>query len=277
MNNIISSDLYRVRKGAAYRNTCLGILAIILVMLTSFLFVQSGAAAEMLTTTNDLTPADVAELEQAIQSEVTLIENGAAFGQQMLSDFFIFLFFLPVAIAVFCADFSAGTYRNTLSYESDRTKVYMAKLLLSIGLCITMVLGMLAVSFLLGSVAFGFSGFTAAFFGNLSAALLLQLPIYLATITICHCLVSFTKKSSSTIAVFLVGYFVLDLILQLAVGIFHMPEWLMLLDAQSAGKLMAGYASAPKSYVVFVAVYYLGIATLTTLLGAVCYHKTDMP
>ena len=277
MSNIISSDFYRVRKGAAYRNTCLGILAFIVIMLASFLFVQSGMATEMLTATNDLTPADVAELEQTMQAEVAIVESGAVFGFQVLSDFFIFMFFLPVVISVFCADFTAGTYRNTLSYESDRIKVYMAKLLLSIALCLAMVLGMLAVSFLLGSFAFGFSGFTAAFFGKLAATLLLQLPIYLATITVCHCIVSFAKKSSSTIAVFLAGYFALVLVLQLAVGIFHMPEWLMLLDAQSAGKMMAGYASAPKSYVVFVVAFNLGITALATLLGARYYQKTDMP
>ena len=277
MSNIISSDLYRVRKGAAYRNTCLGILFVIIAMLASFLFLQSGAATEMLTTTNDLAPADVAELEQVMQSEVALIASGAAFGLQMLSEFFIFLFFLPVVIAVFCADFTAGTYRNTLSYESDRVKVYMSKLLLSIGLCLAMLLGMLAVSSLLGSVAFGFSGFTAAFLGKLLTTLLLQFPIYLATITVCHCLVSVTKKSSSTIAVFLVGYFILTLVLQLAVGIFHMPEWLMLLDAQSAGKLMAAYADVPKSYIVFVVANNLGITALAVLLGAMYYQKTDMP
>ena len=277
MSNIISSDFYRVRKGAAYRNACIGILAVVLVFLGSFLFLQSGMAAEMLTTTNDLTPADVAELEQAMQSGIPPIESGAVFGFQMLSEFIVFLFFLPVVISVFCADFTAGTYRNTLSYESDRVKVYAAKLLLSIALCLAMLLGMLAVSFLFGSFAFGFSGFTAAFFGKLFTALLLQLPIYLAIITVCHCLVSFTKKSSSTIAVFLVGYFVLNLILQLAVGIFHMPDWLMLLDVQSAGKFVAAYDIMPKNYVIFAVAYNLGVTALATLLGAGYHQKTDMP
>ena len=277
MSNIISSDFYRVRKGAALRNTCLGLAAIVIVMLVLFMFMQSHAFASMITTAGEAMPAEMEDLQQEIQSEMIPINDGADFISKVQSEFVVFFFFLPITLAVFCADFTAGTYRNTLSYESDRVKVYMSKLLLSVALCLGMLLGMLLLSFLLGGIFFGFSGFTSAFLGKLLTSLLLQLPIYLATVAVCHCLVAFTRKSSSTIALFLVGYFVIALATQMAVGFFSLPEWIMLFDPQTAGKLMTFYDMASKGNIAFVVIYNLGITSLSTFLGVEYYKKTDMP
>ena len=277
MNNIISSDFYRVRRGAALRNTCLGLLLVVVFIMIMLIVMQSDKVPDMLATTNNLTPAEEAELRQSMQESITVVENGAEFGLEVLAESIIFMFFLPIAIAVFCADFTAGTYRNTLSYESNRTKVYMAKLLLSIGLCLAMVIGTVIVSLILGAFAFGFSGITTAAVGKLLIVILLQLPIYLATITVCHCLASITKKSSMTIAFFLVGYFVLTLIVQLMVGAFSLPEWLMVIEPQSAGKFAASFETAPVKDIAILIAYYMGVSVIALLLGAGYYKKTDMP
>ena len=277
MNNIISSDFYRVRRGAAFRNTCLGLALVVIFMLIMFVFIQSDSFSEMIANTSELSIVETADIQQEMQSGFLQIENGVDFAVEILSESIVFLFFLPITIAVFCADFTAGTYRNTLSYESNRSKVYMAKLLMSIVLCFAMVIVMVIVCLILGSIAFGFSGFTVAAVGKLLITVLLQLPIYLATVTVCHCISSITKKSSMTIAIFLVGYFVLALILQLLTGVLSLPDWIMLIEPQSAGKFLAEYASAPSNEIAFVMVYYLVVTALAVILGVTHYRKTDMP
>lgn len=280
MNNIISSDFYRMRRGAALRNTCIALFVVIAMAMAGLLFIQSDFAAELIASPPGMSAAEAAELEKDIQDanqQVESIDGGAAFCMDMLGQSVIFFFFLPIVIAVFCADFSSGTYRNTLTYESNRIKVYMGKLLLSIGICIAMTIGMVIVSWLLGSLAFGFTGFTAAYFGRVLTVLLLQLPISLATIAVCHFLVVFTKKSGATIGTFVVGYIVLAIITQVIVGLFPSAQWAALLDPQSSGKLMTVFESAQTKHILFTVIYNLAVAAATTVLGALHFRKTDMP
>ena len=277
MNNIISSDFYRVRKGAALRNTAIGLLAFVVFMLVMFLFMQSGTIIEMGISTNNLSPAEAAEMQQNMQDNLVSIGNGAEFGFAILSEAFMFFFFLPITIAVFCTDFTAGTYRNTLSFESNRVKVYASKLLLSICLCLVLVIGLIVACLILGSLAFGVTGMSAAAVGKLLISALLQLPICLATVSICHCLSALTKKSSSTIAIFMAGYFILVLILQLTTSVLTLPEWIMLIEPQSAGNLLASYDTVPMNEVILTAAYYLGVTAVTAVIGVTHYRKTDMP
>lgn len=275
MNNLIAADFFRVRCGATLRNTFLGVVAVILLVL---IIVEANTGS--LVINMDMPASEIAALQQDLAdmaAETPDAPDGAGFGLEMLRQFFVPFFFLPITIAVFCADFTAGTYRNTLSYESNRTRVYLAKLLLSVGLCLAMVLGSVVVSWLLGGIAFGFTGFTAAYFMQILTVLLLQLPIYLAFVAVYHCITAFTMKSSTTIAVFLVGVFGLTVAIQALVMAEPSLNWLTMLEPQSAGKMMAMYDTVPLGNIVTIAAYNIGITVAATLLGILRFRKTDMP
>lgn len=277
MNNLMAADFYRVRRGATLRNTFLGVVGVILLVLI-LIVVEANTGSLVINV--DMPASEVAALQQELEAmagETPDASDGAGFGLEMLRQFFIAFFFLPITIAVFCADFSAGTYRNTLSFESNRTRVYLAKLLLSIGLCLAMVLAGLVVSWILGGIAFGFTGFGAGYFAQILTILLLQLPIYLAFVAVFHCVTAFTKKSSTTIAICLIGFVAVAAILQALVVAVPSLDWLLMLEPQSAGKMMAMYDTVPLGNILFIVAYNLAITVAATLLGITCFRKTDMP
>lgn len=278
MSNIISSDFYRVRRGAALRNTFIGMALVVLFMIVmafvsqmdGFTYVESGTLS--VTEASELTQ-DLTEVQQ----EAGSITGGAALASELLGQSLILFFFLPIALAVFCADFSAGTHHNTLSYESNRVKVYMAKLLLTIGLSLALVLAMVLFCWLSGGIAFGLGGFSWAYVQEVLLTILLQLPVYLSIISICHCLIAITRKSSVTIAIFIVGLLAFMLILQYIAQTFPDYSWLLMLDPQNGGKLMANREMASTGDLIFVAAYNLGLAAAATLLGSAVFRKADMP
>lgn len=280
MNNIISADFFRIRKGAALRNTIIGLLITVLLMAVIISLTQNQVSTLVLENTDNMTPAEIAEIQQelaSVQSEVSDIENGANFVTDMIAQYIIPLFFLPIILAVFCADFSAGTYRNTLSYESNRSKVYMAKLLLSTALCLGLTLVLALLSVLFGGIVFGFTGFSGAFFRQMLTTLVLQLPVCLAVIATGHLLISFTKKSGTTIAVFLLGMIILGIVFQLLPTLFPSVEWLPVIDPLTAGQMLSEYATMPIKSIAILLGSNIIIALGTTMLGMAHYRKVDMP
>ncbi|MFV0401527.1 MAG: hypothetical protein ACK5LX_13060 [Oscillospiraceae bacterium] len=280
MNNIISADFFRLRRGAALRNTLIGVAIFIIFIAVMFFFSQSeGFNDLMMDSAEGISAAEAAQMEQDLQElqEGSSVNNGADFAAEMLAQSIIFLAFLPIALAIFCADFSAGTYRNTLSYESNRKRVYLSKLLLSAGLCILIALAMVLFSCLVGGIFFGFAGFTGQFFAHTLTTFVLQLPLFLAAVAVCHFLIAFTQKSSTTITIFLVGFMAITVILQVLATSVPGMDWLMLFDPQSGGKIMAYREMASTADMVIVAGYNIAVAVAATVLGLVRYRKVDMP
>lgn len=278
MSNIISSDFYRVRRGAALRNTFIGMALIVIFMIIMTFVSQMDGFTYV--AADGMTASEASEMTQDLtemQQETSSITSGTVLAADLLGQSFMIFFFLPIALAVFCADFSAGTHHNTLSYESSRIKVYMAKLLLSIGLSVALILSMVVFSWLSGGIAFGFSGFSWAYVQEILLTILFQLPIYLSVISLCHFLIAITKKSSITIAVFIVGLLAFMLILQYVAQTFPDYSWLLLLDPQSGAKLMANRDMANSGDILFVAVYNLSFAAVATVLGSQIFRKVDMP
>lgn len=279
MSNIIASDFYRVRKGAAVRNTFLGIVLITILVLALGVFVESGTMETLVVEANG-SAQEITEIQQDIEElnrETAVLTTGASLAEEMLAQAFVIFFFLPVAIAVFCADFTASTHRNTLSYESDRGKVYWAKLALSLGISLVLVFSLVALNWVLGGIILGFDGFSLAYFGRILITFLLQLPVYLAVVAVLHLMIAFTKKSSSTIAIFLVGYFTLLIVLQVITSYFPGLEWMILLDPLNAARIMAYREGVPMATMAFIAGYNLVVAAVATLLGLFCFKKADMP
>jgi ABC-type transport system involved in multi-copper enzyme maturation permease subunit len=207
--------------------------------------------------------------------DVFMPRSAADFAREIVATNMLPFFFLPLIITIFCADFGNGTYRNTLSYETNRTKVYLSKLILSVCGCVFLTLVSLLLSILIGGIAFGFGGLTPAFFLQILVSTLLLLPIQLAIIGFGHCLVAFTKKSSMTIAIYLIALMLLTSLIQMLTMIPSL-QWLSLLDWNMVGKLMISYWTLPFSDILIAVVSGLAIAAGTTVLGVTHYRKADM-
>lgn len=282
MSNLISSDFYRVRRGAALRNTFIGMALLVIFILVMTVLSQSDSFSTVVLENgqSSMTEAELAELEQDLgeaEHEAAAIDSGPALAADVLGQSFLLFFFLPITLVVFCADFSAGTYRNTLSYDSNRLKVYFAKILLSVGLSLALVFATILFCWLSGGIVLGFSGFSWAYIQELLITILLQLPVYLSVIAICHCLIAVTRKSSATIAIFIVGLLAFMIFLQFIAQTYPDYSWVLLLEPQSGAKVMANRAMADTGDIIFVAVYNLALAAGATVLGSLFYRKVDMP
>lgn len=278
MTNIIRSDIYRLKKSATARNTIIGLLATILLIALMTISMTSGGFTVFL---DESTVSVMTEREQAeFQKDLADMQgyfpaNAAEFVTEIVSPNILPFFLLPFIIAVFCADFSAGTYRNSLSHESSRARVYIAKLGLDALCCLLLNVITILFSCLLGGLLHGLGGFSAEFFQHILITTLLLLPSQLGAICFGHMLVSFTKKSSSTIAIYLVGLTLLSVALQ-SLSIIPRLRWLMLLDWSSAGKLLAAYWTLSAGNIAIIVCSGLAVAALTTALGLAYYQKTDI-
>ena len=278
MLNIIRSDLYRLGKGAAVRNTVIGILATVLLLgLTYFTLTSDGlqvyiddAAA------GAVASEDWAELSKDMAGMQTIIPaNASEFGREMAATNYLAFFLLPLIITIFCADFSAGAYRNTLTYESSRAKVYLAKLTLSVLGCIALSLINLVFSWIVGGFLFGMSGFTAEYLLQMLVTLLLLFPVQLGLIGFGHCVVAFTKKSSTTVAIFLVAPTLLSAAFQM-LSLLPTFSWLPLLDWNSVGSWLAAYWTMSGGEIFLAVGSGLAVAAVSTALGLAHYRKADM-
>lgn len=278
MTTIIRSDMYRLGKGRALKNTIIASIGIVILILA---IVMASSTIMQNISTDGMTSIEIAELQndvaemEHIQAQAT--SNAANFMQEIAGESISAFLFLPILLAVFCADFTHGTYKNTLTYESNRTKVYFAKLLLSAGLCILIHLIGIVTGLLLGLVFFGTSGLTMAFWAQLALSLLLQLPIHLAIVCLGHCIISFTKKSGTTIAIYLIGLFALSLILQLTLNLKPDWTWLMLFEPLQALQLMMNYTMLTVGEIAASLGFFSAVAVGSTVLGALHFKKADMP
>lgn len=280
MTNIINADIYRLRKGAALRNTIIGVfITVAFIAVTMFTFSSEGFSIYLDETASQAGMSDT-ELQEmhddiAEADETAMVASGASFAQEMAASNAMPFFLLAIIITVFCADFTAGTHRNTLSYESNRTKVYLGKLLLSIGIFVLLYFAQLVFSWLIGGVFFGFTGFSAEYFLQTLVGFLLMLPVHIGIISIGHCIVAFARKSSVTIAVYLIGLTLVSSFLQMASQLRNLA-WLLLLDVISAGHTLVYYWQSAPSDIIITVVFGLVAAVASTALGLARYNKTDM-
>jgi ABC-2 type transport system permease protein len=202
--------------------------------------------------------------------------NGAEFVRVFVSAGLLPFFLLPLMLVVFAADYSAGTYRNTLSYETRRGRVYWAKLLMSIISFVLLFVVSLVFAALIGSALFGFGGFSLEYAGWLLTTILLQLPIYLGMICFIHFLIAFTQKSSTTIAVFLLVLLLFPSVVQLLTFLLPTFGWLANIDLLSGLGAVAGYATATPISIILPVTLGAALAVASTTLGVYRYKKTDL-
>jgi ABC-type transport system involved in multi-copper enzyme maturation permease subunit len=281
MTNIIRSDIFRLRKGAAVKFTLFGVCAFLAAMALIMLLLASGVFTGILESSsefamfnsNETWRSQVDDLYTAMNEAP---QNGAEFVRVFVSAGLLPFFLLPLMLAVFAADYTAGTYRNTLSYETRRGKVYWAKLLTSILAFVLLFAVSLVFAALIGSLLFGFGGLSFEYIGWLLMTILLQLPIYLGMICFIHFLIAFTQKSSTTIAVFLLVLLLFPSVVQLLTFLLPTFGWLANFDLLGGLGAVAGYATASPGSIILPVTLGAVLAIASTSAGIFRYVKVDL-
>lgn len=278
MSTLIRSDIYRMRRSAAFRNTSIVLLVIMAVFAATFVMIRSEAFTSFVES-GVLEQIDGEEAEQYLEiydeGMDELPANAAEFTNSLMGENILLFFFIPVVLTVFCADFTNGTYRNTLSYESNRTKVYMAKWIVSAVSCFLLQILMVVAGWIMGAIAFGSFGFSAGYFVKTLIGIILILPGQLATVSFIHCLIAYTKKSSSTIGIFIGVSLGSSMVLQMLTMI---PQfsWLSYLDWNTSGNMLMNYWNAPLTGIVLAVGTGLAVTVVSTVLGLMHYRKADL-
>lgn len=275
MLNIIQADLFKIRKGKALKGVMLGLLLIVLITAAVFKLVESPAFQVTMENNGEIFSSD--DLSDVEEAQGMMPQNGGDFVRMMFlevgSGFVLFL--LVFIITIFGVDYSSGTYRNLLSYHSSRGSIYAAKVITNTILTIVMLIGFLVLNVIIGGILFGFGGFSAALFLTIIKGFLLTMPILIAFITLGHCIVAFSKRTSYAIAIYLVGLIVWSLVLQIPAMLIPRLEWLMQLDLMSAPKLVAQYAVNGSASIAVPMIFSIILIVGTYVLGLARYKTTD--
>ena len=271
MLNIIKSDLFKIFKGKALYGVLLALLGLVFIIAGVITYTQSESYREKVNSGEE----QFIEMESSDESDH--LQNGGEFLTMMsehLGVAFLFLI-LPFIMAVFGVDYSTGTYRNLLSYHSRRGTIYLAKMITSAILTLVMLICFVVFSVIAGGIMLGFGGFTGAVLMGVAKALLLMLPVMLAMIGVGYCVMTFTKKTSATIAVYLIGITVSGLAVQLPMVLFPKAEWISQLDLTSSIGTLAQYGIRAEGEIMVPLVFSAILIAGTYILGVVRYKTTD--
>ena len=262
MVNIIKSDIFRLRKGAAVRNVFLAGIIIIVITGVNMAGSSSGFGGVGVQTTASAARA--------------LPGNGAEFLQQMRDDGLFPFIILAFAVAEQGSEYSTGTIRNSLSYFVDRRKVFFAKCITGFLCCLAYTCLCLIVSFIVGTLLFGFGGFSLTLFIRVLLQILLSIPLYLGMVAIGNVLLVFTKRTSITIATYLIGLIVFPSFTNQLLQLFPKAEWLQLCDPLSAFSVLSRFWEFPFGVVGMILLFWFLLDALLLFAGSRLYTNADI-
>jgi len=262
MIKLIKADLFRLTKGSAVRNVLIAGIAIIL--FTGITMYNSGSGLFSF------------GVRSSVSVGSSVPATGADFVRQMRDDGFFPFFILAFAVAILGADYSAGTIRNTLSYFTGRKSVYTAKCITGLLCCLVYSVVCLVVSMLLGVILFGFKGFSTLYFGRLLGQIVLSLPLFLGMIGIGYCLLVFTRRSSITIAAYIVGMLFFPSLTYSLYQIFPSAKWLQICDPLSAFSVVSRFWEFPPLMVALMILTWLAIDAAVISIGMHRYETVDV-
>ena len=142
-------------------------------------------------------------------------------------------------------------------------------------LTIVMMVAAAVLSAVTGALVFGFSGFSGTVIFGITKAIILMCPIVFALISVGNCVLVYTRKSSYTIAIYLVGWIVWSLLLQIPAMLLPGMDWMIQLDLTSAAKLVSNYAVSGEGNIVITMVFSMVVIVVTNILGLIKYKATD--
>lgn len=262
MTNIIKSDIFRLKRGTAIRNVFIVGMFIIIITAVNMLNSRSGAGG-----------IGIQSSASAIKS---LPVNGADFVQQMRDDGLFPFLILVFVVAVLGADYSAGTIRNSLSYFVNRKSVYFSKCLTGLLLCISYTIFCTVISLVTGSILFGFGGFSMTLLLEIILQILLSIPLYIGMIAIGNLILVFAKKTSITIATYLIGIIVFPSFTYQLYQLFPRSEWLKLCDPLSAFSMISRFWEFPFMMTSLVILFWVILDAFVLYFGAKIYSLSDV-
>lgn len=188
MMNLMKSELYKVKKERYLLITILGLLGTLCLVMFGF--------------SNDII---VIGIKNVLGTNIVDLSSGSNILVEILkSADVLVLFFLPIIISVFMMDFSVGTIKNNIISGFSRTKIYISKLIISSVICLFLVLIYTILAFLLSILKNGYDGnLTFTLILEVGKVILIQLPLYISTITMAFMIGVLTQRKSVVITIYL--------------------------------------------------------------------------
>lgn len=277
MTNMMNSDFYRLKKGKTLWTVMVVTIAIVLLI---WVLSSSSASIAQSLPTDGMTDAEISELysdSMKVEQEMNqTIGTAPSFILEIMGQNYLFFLFLPIILAVFCADFDFETYKNTLSYESNRARIYLSRLFLVMGLCFAVKVISLITAGVVGVIFIGTAGFTPGLFITLLYSFLLQIPIYLAVISFTFLMITFFKKNGATIATYILGLMVVSMLMQVIPSYKPGLDFFTLLDPTNAISLVVDPSSLTTGNLLIIVIFYSLFAILSILLGMLHFKKQDL-
>lgn len=191
MFNIISADLYKLKKSKVLLWIILGLLGIVLL---GNILAQSGD--EIMTLMSDTMNYNTIHFKK----------NGTEIMPELLKGSNILIFFLiPIVINVFISDYKYETIKNTVSFQYPRTMIYISKMLV----CSLFAIIIPFLYVILGLIVnLAFNGFNNIKLADVLITIKIvcaQLPIYIGFVGL-MVLVGVVFKSNTATTVFSILY-----------------------------------------------------------------------
>lgn len=280
MMNMIKADLYRiVRSFGLY----IGI-AIMFLMLSMSIYMVSPGSISMGTVgdtstggsgteLDDLTAGELEDMSMSGLRELMLKSEGYELDREILGQnmnlYYVFLFVAALAVTV---DFSTGSIKNTLSSAISRKRYFISKLaLITLGCLLLFFLNTYATYF--SNLIFNGKNVASSLW-TVTKISLLQLPPILALASILAGLAFTLKKSSIFNVVAIPLILVFQLLFNLAVRLFNIPQKYTFYEFQI---MLGRLASDPSAgYVRNCYLLCAGVIAAFTLLGYVSFRKAEI-
>lgn len=296
MSKLFKADFYRIKHSRMMWNTLLILALLIIAFAATFAWVMSGSFKKMLNsaestaavsgfqtgvsirTSGQDSSVPTEDEVQALMDELdVLIPNSAAFVDAVLFNNNIMLYFLlPLAIVIIGTDFSSGAIRNTLSFESNRSKIYLSKLLQLLFAALGLIVFTLIFCIVSGSVAFGFGGFSTAYWLERLFIFSLQIPAYVAMIGIMSGALILTKRSGPAIAITLSVLFLYSNLISIVTQLLPGVQWIKYLDFLSIFSKSMHYTAYSAWQLAGTIITAACVAVLGITLGLTHYKKMDI-
>ena len=259
MLSIVKSDLFRLSKGSTIRNIL--IASILVIVLTALSAAGIGPFRFSIGTAG-------------LQSNAPV--SGVEFAGQMRNDILFPFFILAIAVAIMGAEYSAGSFRNTLAFNTKRGSVFTAKYLSGLLCCLGYSIISLLVSVLLGSFLFGLGGFSSMWFLRLLGQIFLSIPFYIGMIGVGFCLLVFTQKTSVTNVVYIVGLLFASSLTHQLYQLIPAADWLPYCDPLSAFSIVAVYWEYPPQLVAAILLTWSVFDAAVIALGMYRFSTSDI-
>jgi len=180
-------------------------LALNMLMVISLHVFQSGTMDTPMGITIGIEPEDQEALNAAMAELQAITLNGVYVTEVLTQNMENFVWFLlPIFVVTAAAIFTHGTVKNDIAFGISRTRLYMSKLMLSVGISVLFLLFYMGTGMLIATVISGFGGpAPAGHWTNLIQVLGAQLFMLIAMVCVGIFFVFTTKRTAAVNGAFI--------------------------------------------------------------------------